>query len=47
MKVCVLSWVVIKRMEENGKLMGHLVYKKENILNPYHALVKKDVIEVE
>ena len=50
MKECLLSWekamwVVIKRVEEDGKLVGHLVDQEEEIL--YRALVKEGVIGVE
>ena len=49
MKECLLSWekamwVVITRVEDDGKLVGHLVDQEEEIL--YRALVKEGVIEV-
>ena len=37
-------WVVIKRVEDDGKLVGHLVDQEEEIL--YRSLVKEGVIEV-
>ena len=50
MKECLLSWekamwVVIKTVEDDGKLVGHLVDQEDEIL--YRALVKEGVIEVE
>ena len=49
MKECLLSWekamwVEIKRVEEDGILVGHLVDVNEEIL--YNELVKEGVIEV-